>query len=87
MFFNISFTCVEPREQTMTITPNRQCLKDLANFNIDAQFCQQYGTNVFNYQGDLNPQYAEICGSLETVLDDLVKHLQAIKAQIPMVSS
>ena len=71
----------------MTLTPNRQCLKDLANFNIDAQFCQQYGTNVFNYQGDLNPHYAQICGNLEVVLDDLVKHLQAIKAQIPLTPS
>ena len=71
----------------MTIIPNRQSLKDLANFNIDAQFCQQYGTNVFNYQGDFNPQYAQICGNLEVVLDDLVKHLQAIKAQIPLTPS
>ena len=70
----------------MTISPNRQCLKDLANFNIDAQFCQQYGTSVFNYQGDLNPQYVQICGNLGVVLDDLVKHLQAIKAQIPLTT-
>ena len=70
----------------MTLTPNRQCLKDLANFNIDAQFCQQYGTSVFNYQGEFNPDYAQICGSLEIVLDDLVKHLQAIKAQIPLAT-
>ena len=70
----------------MTISPNRQSLKDLANFNIDAQFCQQYGVSVFNYQGDSNPQYAQICGNLESVLDDLVKHLQAIKAQIPLTT-
>ncbi len=70
----------------MTISPNRQSLKDLANLNIDAQFCQQYGVSVFNYQGDFNPHYAQICGNLESVLDDLVKHLQAIKAQIPLAS-
>ena len=70
----------------MTITPNRQYLKDLANFSIDAQFCQQYGNQVFNYQGDFNPQYAQICESLEVLLDDLVKHLQVIKAHIPIAS-
>ena len=70
----------------MTIIPNRQSLKDLANLNIDAQFCQQYGVSVFNYQGDFNPHYAQICGNLESVLDDLVKHLQAIKAQIPLTT-
>jgi hypothetical protein len=70
----------------MTISPNRQSLKDLANLNIDAQFCQQYGVSVFNYQGDFNPHYAQICGNLESVLDDLVKHLQAIKAQIPLTT-
>lgn len=70
----------------MTISPNRQSLKDLANLNIDAQFCQQYGVSVFNYQGDLNPHYAQVCGNLEVVLDDLVKHLQAIKAQIPLTT-
>ena len=31
-------------------------------------------------------QYAQVCGNLEIVLDDLVKHLQAIKAQIPLAS-
>jgi hypothetical protein len=70
----------------MSITANRNGLKDLADLTIDAQFCQQYGMSVFNYQGDLNPHYAQICGNLEIVLDDLVKHLQAIKAQIPLTT-
>lgn len=66
-----------------TITPNRQGLKDLATFNIDAQFCQQYGTQVFNYSGDITPQYQQLCTNLSSVLNDITADIQAIQAQIP----
>lgn len=66
-----------------TITPNRQGLKDLSTFNIDAQFCQQYGTQVFNYSGEVTPQYQQLCTNLLAVLTDITADIQAIQAQIP----
>ena len=65
------------------ITPSRRTLKDLAMFNIDAQFCQQYGTQVFNYSGDETPQYQAICANLSSALDDLTADIQAIRSEIP----
>lgn len=66
-----------------TITPNRQGLKDLSTFNIDAQFCQQYGTQIFNYSGEVTPQYQQLCADLSSVLNDITTDVQAIQAQIP----
>lgn len=66
-----------------TITPNRQALKALATFNIDAQFCQQYGTQAFNYNGEVTPQYQQLCADLSSILSDLINDVQAIQAQIP----
>lgn len=67
------------------ITSNRQGLKDLADFNIDSQFCQQYGTQVFNYSGDVTPQFQQLCTNFSTVIDDIVADMQKIKAEIPVV--
>ena len=66
-----------------TITPNRQGMKDLSAFNIDSKFCQQYGTQVFNYSGEVTPQYRELCENLSSVLNDITTDIQAIQAQIP----
>jgi len=72
----------------MTITSNREGLKSLANFNIDAQFCQQYGSQVFNYQGDsTEKQYQQTCLNLDYIIDDLISSLQIIKTQIPRVAA
>lgn len=67
------------------ITPNRQGLKDLADFNIDAQFCQQYGTQAFNYSGDVTPQYQQLCTNFSAVIDDIIADMQEVKKQIPVV--
>ncbi len=68
-----------------TITPNRQGLKDLADFNIDAQFCQQYGTQVFNYSGDVTPQFQQLCTNFGTVIDDIISDMQEVKKEIPVI--
>lgn len=70
-----------------TINPNRQGLKDLADFNIDAQFCQQYGTQVFNYSGEITSQFQQLCTNFIAVIDDIVADMQKIKAEIPATSS
>jgi hypothetical protein len=66
-----------------TITPNRQAIKDLSALNVDSQFCQQYGTQVFNYSGEVTPQYQQLCANLSSVLNDITTDIQAIQAQIP----
>jgi len=68
-----------------SITPNRQGLKDLADFNIDSQFCQQYGTQVFNFSGDPTPQFQQLCANFSAVIDDIVADMQEIKKEIPVV--
>lgn len=55
----------------MALTPNRQGLKDLADFNIDAQFCQQYGAQVFNYSGEVTPQYQQLCANFSNLSSGL----------------
>lgn len=70
-----------------TISPNRQGLKDIGIFNIDAQFCQQYGNQVFNYNGDATTAYQQLCTDLSSIIDDLTTELQAVKAQIPTFSN
>ena len=66
-----------------TITPNRQGMKDLSAFNVDSQFCQQYGTQVFNYSGEVTPQYQQLCEDLSSVLNDITADIRAVQAQIP----
>ena len=67
----------------MSITANRNGLKDLADLTIDAQFCQQYGTQLFSYQGDNNSQYQQLCATLAKMLDDILDDIAAIKTQLP----
>ena len=67
----------------MTITPNRQGLRNLANFSIDEQFCQQYGGKVFNYAGEITPVYQRLCEAFSTLIDHMISEMHAIKNQIP----
>jgi hypothetical protein len=69
----------------MTITPNRQSLKDLANFNVDAQFFQQYGANVFNYRGVDDEQYIEACLKFREVIGDVSEHIRRISNCLPSI--
>ena len=69
------------------ITPNREGLKDLANFNVDSQFTQQYGTQVFNYNGPVTPAYEQLCLNLNLVLNDVEADIAAIRSQIPALQA
>jgi len=65
---------------------NRQCLKVLQAFPVDAQLCQQYGAQVFNYQGEDTPEYQKICGEFTSVIDDIIGSMENIKSQVPVFS-
>ena len=68
------------------MTPNRHCLKALQAFPVDAQFCQQYGTQVFGYQGEATPQYKQVCTEFTSIIDDIIASMQNVKSQIPVHS-
>ena len=66
------------------ISPNRQGLKELAGFNIDSQFVQQIGSQVFNYSGEDNQQYRDMCANLSSVINDTIADLQQVKQLLPV---
>lgn len=68
------------------ILPNRDGLKALSDFNIDAQFVQKYGSNIFGYSGEVSPEYQSMCQTLQAVIADLTADLDKIKSNIPVFS-
>jgi hypothetical protein len=68
----------------LSFSQNRQGLKELANFNIDAQFVQQIGSQVFNYQGEETQQYKDMCKDLSNIVDDTIADLTEVKKLIPL---
>ena len=66
----------------MSVTPNRQALKDLASFSIDSQFAQQTGGQFFNFSGESNPQYEELRKVFIAAIDDAMGNLQKIKQHL-----
>ena len=69
------------------LTPNRTGLKSVADFNVDAQFVQRYGTQVFGYEGEDTQEYEDLCTQLANVVSDALSDLQVIQGQIPTFSS
>ena len=68
----------------MAITPNRDALKHLASFAIDAHFCQQYGAQAFHYAGEITPACQHLRASLSVIIDQMIQDLVAIKGHIPL---
>lgn len=68
----------------MNITANRNGLKDLAKLTIDAQFCQQYGTQLFSYQGENSAQFKQLSINMLGVLRDLASIINVVIDQIPV---
>lgn len=66
----------------MSITPNRQALKDLASFSIDSQFAQQTGGQLFNFSGESNQQYVDLSKLFSSTIDDVIGDLQKIKQHL-----
>ena len=66
----------------MNVMADRGGLKDVSALLIDAQFCQQYGTQLFSYQGEKTEQYQQLCLSFTAILDDVLSHVDAIKSKM-----
>ena len=69
-----------------TIEPNREVLVALSPVNVNAQFAQQYGNQVFSYSGTITPEYQVLCQKLTKTLDDLAANITAVKSKIPKVN-
>lgn len=71
----------------MAITPDRQGLKLLAELNIDNQYSQQYGVQIFNYNGEATDDYKNLCSNLFGSLDDVIQEADALKKRIPLFNT
>ena len=68
----------------MSITPNREGLKALSDFSIDSQFVSRIGNQVFNYQGEVTPEFQNACAELLKIVLDSKTDLDQIIVQIPV---
>ena len=68
----------------MVIIPNRNALKDIADFNIDASFVQRYGNQIFSFSGEATDDYKNLCQNLSTVINDSIEDLQSLSKEIPV---
>ena len=66
-----------------TITPNIAALKVLAAFNIDAQFLNQYGAQIFNYSGESTPEYEAKCAEFSTLCNSVKADADSLLAHLP----
>lgn len=73
----------EPEKEKLTISPNIDGLKDLACFNVDCGFIQQYGSRLFNYSGEITDEYYRLCTELSTVLKNATKDIENLSKEIP----
>ena len=69
----------------MKITPNRAALKYTADFNIDANFTQQFANQVFSFNGDVTPEYELLCAELSKVIASAQEDLSNLAKAIPVV--
>jgi len=68
----------------MAITPDRQGLKLLAELSIDNQYSQQYGMQIFNYNGEATDDYKNLCSNIFGSLDDVIAEATTLKSRVPV---
>lgn len=68
----------------MSINPNREGLKVLSDFSIDSQFVSRIGNQVFNYQGEITPEYQAACLEFKVVVADAKGDLDKILSNLPV---
>jgi hypothetical protein len=68
------------------LTANRHALKLISQLHVDSQFSHQYGTQVFNYNGEINDSYKTLCVEFKTIIADLEKTLSALNEHIPKLT-
>lgn len=68
----------------MLINPNREGLKALSNFSIDSQFIIRIGSQIFNYQGEVTPEFQTTCAELLKIVSDFKINFDQLISQIPV---
>lgn len=61
------------------ITANREALKTLANINIDNQAFFRKAVDVFNYGGEITPEYTALCVEIKGIFSDIENSVKALK--------
>jgi hypothetical protein len=70
------------------MSTNREGLKLLSSLNIDAQYCQQIGSQVFYYTGAVtDSEYLSMCTDFTDVLNDMASEISGILAMLPEQSN
>jgi hypothetical protein len=65
------------------INLKRDGVKSLSNFNIDSQIIVSEGSKIFNYQGEITPEFQNICLEFLKVVEDARVSLDQIMLHIP----
>ena len=72
------------------LMPNREGLRSISKFAIDAQFIQTYAANIFKQQGQEedeseSEEYKSLCAYMKKVVSDAMDDLREIQAEIPVL--
>ncbi len=72
------------------LMPNREGLRSISKFAIDAQFIQTYAVNLFKQlgeeeEGNESEEYKSLCAYMKKVVSDTIDDLREIQAEIPVL--
>ena len=67
------------------LIPNREGLRSISKFAIDAQFIQTYAVNLFKQPEEESEEYKSLCAYVKKVVSDTIDDLREIQAEIPVV--
>jgi hypothetical protein len=75
---------LDAKDTGVSISPNREALKNLAAFSIDEEFCQKFGGKVFGYACVPTAAYRQLCLDYAFLLDRMAHSLLILKSRIPV---
>lgn len=64
------------------ILANRDALKHVSSFAVDAQFIQSHALEFFKYQGEESEEYKALKLKIEKIVLDALNSLQSINAEL-----
>lgn len=64
------------------ITPNREALKGLSDLNIDNQAFFRKAIDLFNYSGQMTPEYTALCVEIKNIFSDIENTMKILKPLI-----
>jgi len=67
------------------ILPNRNGLKSVSDFAIDAQFIQAHASKIFQYSGEETEEYRALVAELQKVVSEAMNSLQSIQSLVSVI--